>query len=97
MSTAHDTEAVSAATAAAIPAPRAAASLETTTGGAGTGPVEPPATPATALCRCGHEKDVHEHYRPGTDCGVCGASCRAFRAARTPATRRRIRRRSRRS
>lgn len=23
-------------------------------------------------CVCGHPGDVHEHYRPGTDCGACG-------------------------
>lgn len=24
------------------------------------------------VCRCGHVRDLHEHYRAGTDCGVCG-------------------------
>lgn len=40
------------------------------------------ATPVVvvALCRCGHERDVHEHFRAGTDCSVCGAGCRAFHA-----------------
>jgi hypothetical protein len=22
-------------------------------------------------CRCGHSRDVHEHYRPGTECALC--------------------------
>lgn len=22
-------------------------------------------------CRCGHQKDAHEHYRRGTDCSAC--------------------------
>lgn len=57
--------------AAAIPAPRAAA--ENTA-------LPPVATTSVAvdLCRCGHERDAHDHYRAGTDCGVCGTSCRAF-------------------
>ncbi|MHA6626917.1 hypothetical protein ACU61A_15890 [Pseudonocardia sichuanensis] len=25
-------------------------------------------------CTCGHDKAVHGHYRPGTDCGSCGPS-----------------------
>lgn len=33
-------------------------------------------------CRCGHLKSAHEHYRGGTDCGVC--HCGRFRAG--PAT-----------
>lgn len=24
------------------------------------------------LCRCGHPRPVHEHYRRGSDCGICG-------------------------
>ncbi|MDN5914081.1 MAG: hypothetical protein L0I76_03025 [Pseudonocardia sp.] len=42
----------------------------------------PPATarPDVRLCRCGHADEVHEHYRRGTDCGVCGPErCRSFR------------------
>jgi hypothetical protein len=27
-------------------------------------------------CRCGHDKDAHEHYRRGTDCSGCG--CERF-------------------
>lgn len=35
------------------------------------------------LCRCLHDQDSHQHYRPGTDCGACGADlCPAFRPAR---------------
>jgi hypothetical protein len=22
-------------------------------------------------CRCGHTAAVHQHYRPGSDCGLC--------------------------
>lgn len=33
-------------------------------------------------CVCGHDRDVHDHYRPGTDCGACGKqTCPRFRAA----------------
>ncbi|MFP5020213.1 hypothetical protein [Pseudonocardia phyllosphaerae] len=42
------------------------------------GPVTPAAT--TDLCRCGHSRDAHEHYRPGSDCSACGSACGAFRA-----------------
>lgn len=36
-------------------------------------------------CQCGHLAEAHEHYRKGTDCGVCGtASCGAFTAATSP-------------
>ena len=31
-------------------------------------------------CRCGHGSPAHEHWRRGSDCGVCGAaSCASFR------------------
>lgn len=31
-------------------------------------------------CRCGHVEEAHEHYRKGSDCGICGrATCRSFR------------------
>jgi hypothetical protein len=44
-------------------------------------------------CRCGHAKEAHEHYRPGRDCGICGADvCAAYQAAGESA-RRRLRRR----
>lgn len=43
--------------------------------GAGGRRVDPP-----ARCVCGHARDVHEHYRPGSDCGICGAAeCAAYR------------------
>lgn len=48
-------------------------------------PLDPPATPpgaarAVGRCVCGHVRDAHEHYRPGSDCGVCGvAKCAAYR------------------
>ncbi|WP_226359484.1 MULTISPECIES: hypothetical protein [unclassified Pseudonocardia] len=60
--------------AAAIPAPRAAAE-NTALPPVGAAPV------AVDLCRCGHERDAHDHYRAGTDCGVCGTSCHAFHAS----------------
>jgi hypothetical protein len=25
-----------------------------------------------ARCRCGHDVDVHEHFRAGRDCSTCG-------------------------
>ena len=45
-------------------------------------PVTPPALPKTVVdpCVCGHAREAHEHYRRGTDCGVCGAEqCLEFR------------------
>jgi hypothetical protein len=44
-------------------------------------PPSPPARPAVVdPCVCGHAKEAHEHYRRGTDCGVCGATaCATFR------------------
>jgi hypothetical protein len=49
-----------------------------------TPPVAPPVPPTprtvTDPCACGHGKDAHDHYRPGTDCGACGADvCDEFR------------------
>ena len=42
-----------------------------------------PPTPVDARVRmssCGHPEEMHEHYRPGTDCGACGArTCSSFR------------------
>ncbi len=33
-------------------------------------------------CRCGHVYEAHEHYRKGSDCGVCGRDvCAKFRLA----------------
>jgi hypothetical protein len=34
----------------------------------------------SGVCLCGHDAEAHEHYRPGSDCGVCGAVvCPRFR------------------
>ena len=39
----------------------------------------PPAVPTTS-CLCGHEPTAHEHWRRGSDCGICGATaCASFR------------------
>lgn len=36
--------------------------------------------PGRLACRCGHYRSVHEHYRSGTECGICGpAACPRFR------------------
>jgi hypothetical protein len=36
-----------------------------------------------AICRCGHSRDAHEHYRPGGECALCPAEgCQRFRRAR---------------
>ena len=33
----------------------------------------------TAVCRCGHDIDAHEHFRSGRDCSTCGPErCRRF-------------------
>jgi len=33
-----------------------------------------------ARCRCGHPRAVHQHYRRGLDCAVCGpANCPRYR------------------
>ena len=47
-----------------------------------TAPPVPPVPPQTVIepCVCGHARDAHEHYRPGRDCGSCGAShCAEYR------------------
>lgn len=37
------------------------------------------------VCRCGHERTAHEHYRSGTDCALCGAGqCDRFSAVTAP-------------
>jgi hypothetical protein len=35
-------------------------------------------TPPRRKCVCGHQREVHEHYRRGTDCALC--SCRPYRS-----------------
>lgn len=33
-------------------------------------------------CVCGHARETHEHFRPGSDCGACGSAiCPSFRPA----------------
>jgi hypothetical protein len=44
-------------------------------------------------CLCGHSRASHEHYRPGWDCGICGAAtCVDYRRAGCGAFRRLLRR-----
>lgn len=34
------------------------------------------------MCRCGHDQQVHRHYRRGTDCSLCGpVNCPRFKSA----------------
>jgi hypothetical protein len=33
-----------------------------------------------AVCRCGHRRHAHEHYRSGTECALC-PDCPRFRLA----------------
>lgn len=53
-------------------------------------------TAADPRCRCGHAADAHDHYRPGSDCGICGTTatapagglpCEVYRPANAPAWR----------
>ena len=55
-------------------------------------PAGSPADAPTTLCRCGHDAEAHEHYRPGSDCGACGAECGRFRRGRGGGRLRRLRR-----
>ncbi len=35
---------------------------------------------ASSICACGHARDAHVHYRPGSDCALCESDvCVAFR------------------
>ena len=47
------------------------------------GPPLPPAPPretAVAPCVCSHARAAHEHWRRGTDCGICGPDrCSSYR------------------
>lgn len=38
------------------------------------------------LCRCGHQREAHEHYRAGTDCSLCPGQCLRFEAAQPAAS-----------
>ena len=31
-----------------------------------------------SVCVCGHDRETHRHYRPGTDCALCG-DCGRYR------------------
>lgn len=43
-------------------------------------PAPPMRSTVVEPCVCGHAKDAHDHYRPGTDCGACGATdCGEYR------------------
>jgi len=40
------------------------------------------AADGASYCQCGHVEAAHEHYRRGSDCGICGRdTCPSFRAA----------------
>ena len=39
-----------------------------------------PARTEADVCRCGHERAAHVHYRAGRDCGAC-SGCRKYRHA----------------
>jgi hypothetical protein len=46
------------------------------------GPPAPPEADLPSRCRCGHPVAAHEHFRPGSDCGACGATqCGRYRPA----------------
>jgi len=45
-------------------------------------PAPGPAIPRAAVkpCVCGHGRAAHEHWRRGSDCGICGvAGCASYR------------------
>jgi hypothetical protein len=31
------------------------------------------------VCKCGHARSAHRHYRSGSDCALCAGACRSFR------------------
>lgn len=31
------------------------------------------------LCQCGHSKELHEHYRRGSECAQPGCDCKRYR------------------
>ncbi len=36
-----------------------------------TGPPVVTSTAGVSSCRCGHTAELHEHFRPGSECGAC--------------------------
>lgn len=54
--------------------------LSRLTGRAGSTPGTAGFLRGAAVCRCGHEKAAHEHYRAGSDCAGC--ACGRFHASR---------------
>lgn len=40
--------------------------------------------PLLSTCRCGHDRSAHEHYRAGTDCGLCDCVRFVPRVPRVP-------------
>ncbi|MEU7811031.1 hypothetical protein [Pseudonocardia sp. NPDC049154] len=60
----------------AVPAQRTGTESGTQAGAPTAPPVAPPpqAPASVGTCVCGHEAEAHEHYRPGDDCGACGAA-----------------------
>ena len=52
---------------------------EPTTGPAASGR-QSDSLPRSQVCRCGHERSAHEHYRTGSDCSFC--ECLRFRRVR---------------
>jgi hypothetical protein len=34
------------------------------------------------VCMCGHPKTVHQHWRPGLDCGIGKCDCRHYESVR---------------
>jgi hypothetical protein len=71
-----------------LPATPEAASRQPCPAPEGGDPVEaqaetPGAAPAPGRCICGHPHAAHEHYRRGSDCGICGVTkCAAYRRPR---------------
>ena len=64
----------------AVPTQRAIPEVERTIA-----PPTPRAPVGTAICVCGHDREMHEHYRDGDDCGFCGPSaCGSFRNGDEP-------------
>ncbi|MDQ1715191.1 MAG: hypothetical protein QOC60_1136 [Frankiaceae bacterium] len=43
------------------------------------GPEGWPFMTAPDVCRCGHGREAHEHYRAGNECALC--DCRNYRTS----------------